>query len=74
MPLATKGTTVPEQPPKAVQYEDLVLVPAEAAPIAHLSERTIVRLCANGTIKAVKLGKSWRINKPAFLQLFGIAE
>lgn len=71
MSLTSMGTPVPEQSPTAVKFEDLVLTPAEAAPIAHLSERTITRLCQDGTIRATKLGRAWRINKAAFLAQLG---
>lgn len=71
MPLTTKGIMVPEQPPTAAKTEDLVLTPAEAAPIAKVSTRTITRLCESGAIRACKLGKSWRINRAAFVAQFG---
>ena len=45
----------------------------EAGQLVGLSGRTIRRLCASGRIpNCVQLGRSWRINKLTFLELFGI--
>ena len=47
--------------------------PTEAAKICDLSTRTITRMCCDGTIAAVKMRKSWRINRDAFMRKFGLA-
>lgn len=52
----------------------LMITPREAASIAGVSTRTITRLCEKGSIRAAKLGSSWRINRAAFLQCLGLAE
>lgn len=44
---------MPSEPP--------ILSPKEAAARYRVSERTIVRLIANGTIPAIKIGRLWRI-------------
>lgn len=50
-----------------------IMTAYEAAELASLSHRTIVRLCANGTIPAVKIGYQWRINREKFMKLMGLA-
>lgn len=47
--------------------------PTEAAIIGDVSTRTITRMCCDGTITAVKLRGSWRINRDAFMRQFGLA-
>lgn len=44
----------------------------QAAELAGVSGRTITRLCDNGTIKAVKVGNLWRINRDALLVFLGL--
>lgn len=46
----------------------------EAAEILNCSTRTIPRLCENGTLKAVKVGYEWRINRDALLKFAGLDE
>ena len=44
-------------------------------PVAHLlgiSDRSVYRLCQNGTFKAVKCGKLWRINRDSVLSYIGV--
>lgn len=49
-----------------------LMTPREAAEIAGVSERHIRKLCERGELRAVKLGKAWRVNRAAFLALCGI--
>lgn len=44
----------------------------ECARLADVSPRTITRLCENGTLQAVKIGRVWRIHMPSFLEYLGI--
>lgn len=44
-----------------------------AAALLDASARKVRDMCANGEIKAVKVGTDWRINTAAFLSQFGIA-
>ena len=36
-----------------------------------ISDRSVYRLCQNGTFKAVKCGKLWRINRDSVLKYIG---
>ena len=56
-----------EDTAKATQ--SLLMKPTEAARLADVSTRTIVRMCDAGQLPAVKLRGSWRINREAFMQL-----
>ena len=52
-----------------------VLIDAkQAANIAGTSAKFIRDRCADGTIRATKIGRVWRINRDAFLQQFGLIE
>ena len=52
-----------------------MLIDAEqAASIASTSPKFIRDHCQDGTIKAVKCGRVWRINRDAFLEQFGLKE
>lgn len=46
----------------------------QAASIASVSPKFIRDRCQDGTIKAVKIGRVWRINRDAFLLQFGLLE
>jgi excisionase family DNA binding protein len=35
----------------------------QAAEYLSLDRKTVLRMCGDGTIKAVKLGRDWRISK-----------
>lgn len=45
----------------------------QAASIRGTTPLAIARDCAAGKYKAVKCGRSWRINKAAFLEAVGLA-
>lgn len=57
-----------DAPPK------LFLTPRECADLAGVSIGLITKGCRNGSIKAVKMGSVWRINKAAFLSSMGLDE
>lgn len=44
----------------------------QAAGIANTSAKFIRDRCKDGTIKAVKVGRVWRINRDEFLKQFGL--
>jgi excisionase family DNA binding protein len=44
----------------------------EAAQICDTCERHITRMCTVGEIKAVKLGRIWRIDRAAFMAKLGL--
>lgn len=44
----------------------------QAAEIISVSPKFIRDRCQDGTIKAVKCGRVWRINRDAFLEQFGL--
>ena len=50
----------------------LMIKADEAAALAGVSTRTILRGCADGSIPAAKIRGTWRINKAAFLAKLGI--
>lgn len=45
-----------------------LLTAEEAASILRCTPRNVARLCANGTFRAVKASKGWRINKDDVLK------
>ncbi len=45
--------------------EPLVYTPKEASELLSVSVRSIERACADGTLRAVKLGTDWRIPRTA---------
>ena len=53
--------------------EALLMSPKEAALIAGVSVRTIVRMCTGGELPAVKLRDVWRINRQKFMEYVGLA-
>lgn len=47
--------------------KDVLLSVEDVAKIYEVSNATVTRMCRNGSIPAMKIGRSWRISK---LQLF----
>ena len=45
----------------------------QAASIIGSTPLVVARRCADGTYKAVKCGREWRINKARFLETVGLA-
>ena len=54
-----------------VEYP-MLLSTDQARDILNLSERSITRMCADGRLKAVKVGGVWRINRDALLEFAGL--
>lgn len=54
-----------------VEYP-LLLDANDAARILNVSKSTILRMCAEGELKAVKVRGSWRINRDALLEYAGL--
>lgn len=52
---------------------DLALT-AEFAHSAHCTVRAVEYLCANGTLRAVRIGRTWRIPRRWAIQFLGLAE
>ena len=50
----------------------LMLDAEQAASLISTSAKFIRDRCQDGTIKAVKCGRVWRINRDAFLEQFGL--
>lgn len=46
----------------------------EAAAVMHISERQVARMCADGRLRAVKVGKLWRINRDALGEYLGLRQ
>lgn len=62
---------------KAYRVDDFRSMPdiVDPLPVAYLlgiSDRSVYRLCQNGTFKAVKCGKLWRINRDSVLSYIGV--
>ena len=68
----SKGAHAPGKPYDAATSDELVISTGEAASLANLSQRTIVRMCTAGSIKASKFGRQWRIPKADFLRQLGV--
>ena len=47
---------------------------SQAAAIISTTPKFVRDRCNDGTIKAVKCGRVWRINRDAFLEQFGLME
>ena len=47
--------------------EDTVFDVPETARYLKVSEQTVYKLCRRGDISAAKVGREWRIHKPAVL-------
>lgn len=53
--------------------EGPALTPCEPwAKVAGCSVRTIQNLCARGDLRAVRVGRLWRVNRDAALKYFGL--
>lgn len=48
-----------------------IVNPLPVAYLLGISDRSVYRLCQNGTFKAVKCGKLWRINRDSVLKYIG---
>lgn len=46
----------------------------EAAQLARCTESCITKLCRSGKVKAVLLGRHWRINTADFMAYLGIKD
>ena len=44
----------------------------QAAEILNVHPRTVVRMCINGELKAVKVRSLWRVNRDALLEFAGL--
>ena len=67
-----------EHQQERVSMEEIEAMPAlldtvQAARIIGATPLMVSRNCANGTFKAAKCGRSWRLNKAALLAQFGLA-
>lgn len=51
----------------------VMLSTEQAAQVLNVGTRTVGRMCAQGTLKAVKVMSLWRINRDALLEFAGIA-
>lgn len=49
-----------------------IVDPMPVARLLGISDRSVYRLCQNGTFKAVKCGKLWRINRDSVLSYIGV--
>lgn len=63
---------------KRIGVDDFRSMPdiVDPLPVAYLlgiSDRSVYRLCQNGTFKAVKCGKLWRINRDSVLSYIGVS-
>lgn len=45
--------------------------PEEVASLLRISRRTVYRWLAAGKLKAVKIGKGWRVSQETMEELFG---
>lgn len=45
---------------------------AEAAQLAGVSPRTIIRMCVDEQLPAVKMRRVWRINRAKFAEMLGV--
>lgn len=50
-----------------------LLSTSQAAQVLNVSTRAVTDLCKRGRIKAVRIGKLWRINRDALFEFAGIA-
>lgn len=51
----------------------LLLTAKEAADVLLCSDRTITRMCEDGTLKGCRAGNRWRVNRDALLEYAGLA-
>ena len=47
---------------------DAVMTPDEVSRVLHVTPKCIRDMCASGKLVAVKVGKLWRIPKPALVE------
>ena len=52
----------------------LLLTVAQAEATGAASGRKIRQMCADGELKATKIGSDWRIGRDAFLRHFGLID
>lgn len=52
----------------------MFLTCAEAGELTHTSPRLWRYKCERGEVRAVKLGRVWRIDKTSLLRLLGLSE
>ena len=50
----------------------LLLNVRQAAELLNVSEKHVRDLCLDGTIRSVRVGRSWRIGRDSLLEQFGI--
>lgn len=48
--------------------------PDEGAKFLGISKQTFCRLCRNGEIKAVKIGRQWRVGREWLIDYAGLAD
>lgn len=59
---------------KQIARESPMIGPREGAEIAGISYETFCRLCRQGTIKAVKVGDQWRVQRSWLLKWLELEE
>ena len=64
-------TAVPTTTPTLAELPPLASV-QQVARACNVSERHVLRLCERGELKAVRLGKVWRINRDALAAKLGM--
>ena len=62
--LSNATATMADLPPLAT--------PRQVAEVCSVSERHVLRLCERGELKAVRLGRVWRINRDALAAKLGM--
>lgn len=53
------------------EYGELMTA-AQAAEVMRVSPRQVARMCARGELKAVRVGKLWRVNRDALAERLGL--
>ena len=64
-------TAIPTATPTLAELPPLATV-RQVARACSVSERHVLRLCERGELKAVRLGKVWRINRDALAATLGV--
>lgn len=49
-----------------------ILKPSTAAKLLDCCERTITRMCENGTLRGCRVGNHWRVNRDSLLKYAGL--
>lgn len=49
-----------------------LLKPSTAAKLLDCCERTITRMCENGTLRGCRAGSHWRVNRDSLLKYAGL--